>query len=123
MKIQSTLWSTTSPLFSGSSAKFHFVRFNRVGKFSFCSLRQLWLSSNLKPGTFDDRIPLRFENWSQQQQLLNHNWRRLQKENLPTLLKRTKWNFAEEPLKRGDVVWILKDRTPRGIWPLGRVTA
>ena len=42
---------------------------------------------------------------------------------LPTLLKRTKWNFAEEPLKRGDVVWILKDRTPRGIWPLGRVTA
>ena len=79
--------------------------------------------SNLKPGTFDDRIPLSFENWSQQQQLLNHNWRRLQKENLPTMLKRTKWNFAEEPLKRGDVVWILKDRTPRGIWPLGRVTA
>ena len=78
--------------------------------------------SNLPPGTFDDRIPLRFENWSQQQ-LLNDIWRRLQKEYLPTLLKRTKWNFAEEPLKRGDVVLILNDRTPRGIWPLGRVTA
>ena len=48
--------------------------------------------SNLPTGTFDDRIPLRFENWSQQhQQPLNHIWRRLQKEYLPTLLKRTKW--------------------------------
>ena len=46
--------------------------------------------SHLPPGTFDDRIPLRFENWSPQQQLLNHIWRRLQKEYLPTLLKRTK---------------------------------
>ena len=79
--------------------------------------------SNLPPGIFDDRIPLRFENWFQQQQLLNHIWRRLRKEYLPTLLKRTKWNFAEELLKRGVVVWILRDRTPRGIWPLGRVTA
>ena len=35
--------------------------------------------SNLPPGTFDDRMPLRFENWSQQQQLLNQIWRRLQK--------------------------------------------
>ena len=25
--------------------------------------------------------------------------------------------------KIGVVVWILKDLTPRGIWPLGRVTA
>ena len=24
-------------------------------------------------------------------------------------------------LKVGDVVWVLKDLTPRGIWPIGRV--
>ena len=27
----------------------------------------------------------------------------------------------QPPLKVGDVVWVLKDLTPRGIWPLGRV--
>ena len=59
---------------------------------------------------------LRFENWSQQQQLLNHFWRRLQKEYLPTLSKRTKWNFAEEPLKRGYVVWIFGRREEYGLW-------
>ena len=27
----------------------------------------------------------------------------------------------QPPLKVGDDVWVLKDLTPRGIWPLGRV--
>ena len=42
--------------------------------------------------------------------------------NLPTLLKRSKWNENKQaPHKVNDVVWILKDTTPRGSWPPGRV--
>ena len=40
--------------------------------------------SNLPPGTFDDRIPLRFENWSQQQQTTQ-----------PHLAKTTKGIFTD----------------------------
>ena len=62
------------------------------------------LFSNLPPGTFDDRMPLRFENWSHNNNYTTTSGEDYKKESLPTLLKRTKWNFEEEPLKRGDVV-------------------
>ena len=78
--------------------------------------------SSLPPGNFGDQQPASFKNWKHVQQLMNHVWRRLIKEYLPTLLKRRKWTDNNQPpLKLGDVVWVLKDLTPRGIWPLGRV--
>ena len=52
---------------------------------------------------------------------MNHIWRRLVKEYLPTLTKRSKWSEQNDSLKVNDLVWILKDLTPRGIWPLGRI--
>ncbi|XP_075250784.1 uncharacterized protein LOC142342987 [Convolutriloba macropyga] len=52
---------------------------------------------------------------------LSSPWR-LAREYLPTLIKRPKWTENDgNSLKVNDVVWILKDFTPRGIWPLGRV--
>ena len=78
--------------------------------------------SSLPTGNFGDQQPASFKNWKHVQQLMNHVWRRLIKEYLPTLLKRRKWTDNNQPpLKVGDVVWVLKDLTPRGIWPLGRV--
>ena len=78
--------------------------------------------SSLPPGNFGDQQPASFKNWKHVQQLMNHVWRRLIKEYLPTLLKRRKWTDNNQPpVKVGDVVWVLKDLTPRGIWPLGRV--
>ena len=54
--------------------------------------------------------------------MMNHFWKRLVKEYLPTLLERSEWNENNQsPLKTNDVVWILKDMTPCGILPLGRV--
>ena len=80
------------------------------------------LYSSLPPGNFGDQQPASFKNWKHVQQLMNHVWRRLIKEYLPTLLKGRKWTDNNQPpLKLGDVVWVLKDLTPRGIWPLGRV--
>ncbi|XP_075262504.1 uncharacterized protein LOC142354120 [Convolutriloba macropyga] len=78
--------------------------------------------NSLPPGKFDIQTPASFRTWRNLQQMMNHFWKRLVKEYLPTLLKRSKWNENNQsPLKVNDVVWILKDMTPRGIWPLGRV--
>ena len=78
--------------------------------------------NSLPPGKFDSQTPASFRTWRNLQQMMNHFWKRLVKEYLPTLLKRSKWNENNQsPLKVNDVVWILKDMTPRGIWPLGRV--
>ena len=78
--------------------------------------------SSLPPGNFGDQQPASFKNWKHVQQLMNHVWRRLINEYLPTLLKRRKWTDNNQPpLKVGDVVWVLKDLTPRGILPFGRV--
>ena len=77
--------------------------------------------SSLPPGVFDDSMPLTYTKWTHVQQMMNHLWKRLKKEYLPSLMKRPKWNEMQPPLKVGDIVWVLKDLTPRGIWPIGRV--
>ena len=78
--------------------------------------------NSLPPGKFDSQKPASFKSWKNVQQMVNHFWKRLVKEYLPTLLRRSKWSDSgQTPLRVNDIVWILKDMTPRGIWPLGRV--
>ena len=55
------------------------------------------------------------------QTLLDHYWSRLLKEYVPELNKRTKWQSSNDELNESDIVWVLKDFTPRGIWPLGKI--
>ena len=57
------------------------------------------------------------------QQIAHHVWKRLIKEYLPTLLPRQKWLKRTAPVLVGQTVWILKDFTPRGLWPIGRISA
>ena len=40
---------------------------------------------------------------------------------MPTLLKRGKWSTPTQNLQPGDLVWVLEDFTPRGLWPMARV--
>ena len=78
--------------------------------------------NSLPPGKFDSQDPTSFKSWKNVQQMVNHFWNRLVKEYLATLLKRSKWSDGgQTPLRVSDIVWILKNMTPRGIWPLGRV--
>ena len=78
--------------------------------------------NSLPPGKFDGQEPASFKSWKNFQLMVNHFWKRLVKEYLPTLLKRSKWSDSgQTPLRVNDIVWILKDMTPGGIWPLGRV--
>ena len=52
---------------------------------------------------------------------MNKFWTRLLKEYLPTLRQRQKWHSTVDGIEVGDMVWILENNTPRGIWPIGRV--
>ena len=76
---------------------------------------------SLQPGDYLSTMPASFKSWKNVQQLMNHVWRRLVKENLPTLTKRSKLSKQGDSMKVNDLVWILKHLTPRGIWPLGRI--
>ena len=60
--------------------------------------------------------------WKFTQQLATHIWKRLMKEFIPTLLPRQRWTKKTLPIKIGEIVWTLQDMTPRGLWPIGRIT-
>ena len=77
--------------------------------------------NSMPPGDFSSTMPASFKSRKNVQQLINHVWRRLVKEHLLTLAKGSKWSGQTDSLKVNDLVWILKDLTPRGIWPLGRI--
>ena len=48
-----------------------------------------------------------------------HVWRHLVEEYLPTISRRSKWpESSYRPLKVNDIVWVLKDQTPKCLWPL-----
>ena len=78
-------------------------------------------TNNLPPGLFLPRHTTDKRTWKQAQALSQQFWNRYLKDYLPTLTTRTKWTKQVENLQKGDLVWILEDLTPRGLWPLGRV--
>ena len=49
-------------------------------------------------------------------------WRRWMRENLPTLHQRSRWHDSPKNVNVGDIVLLIDANTPRGKWPLGRVT-
>ncbi|KAL7745575.1 hypothetical protein ACLKA6_009799 [Drosophila palustris] len=58
--------------------------------------------------------------WRISQYLVDAFWKRFIKEYLPTLIHRSKWRQDVDNFKVGEIV-VMKDNTPRGEWPLGRV--
>ena len=59
--------------------------------------------------------------WKQIQYLADVFWRRWLREYLPLLQKRQKWQRKITNVKKGDVVLVASDHSPRGQWPLARV--
>ena len=59
--------------------------------------------------------------WRRVQELSNQLWKRWMEEVVPNWAIRQKWLEQREPIKEGDVVWILDRKNPRGTWPLGKV--
>ena len=59
--------------------------------------------------------------WRCVQHLGNVFWKRWLSDYLPELQRRSKWLKIRESLAIGDLVLILNENTPRGLWPLGVV--
>ncbi len=62
--------------------------------------------------------------YARAQSYANAVWSRWLKEYVPGLHKRSKWssNPAQE-LKTGDLVWIVESSSPRGFYPMARITS
>ena len=71
-------------------------------------------------GTFS-RCDMYRRRWRFVQHLAQQFWQRWLKEYLPELQKRNKWQREQRNVKVGDVVLIMDENTPRGIWPMGQV--
>jgi len=76
----------------------------------------------LPPGVFSDKDAFGRKRWRHAQVLSDHFWRRWQSEYLPSLMERKKWLLETRDLQVGDIVLIADEASPRGFWPLARVT-
>ena len=74
----------------------------------------------LPPGVFV-KEDMYQKGWRQVQYLADVFWRRWVKEYLPTLQQRQKWLKPQRNMCVGDIVLIVDEKTPRSLWPLGRV--
>lgn len=72
------------------------------------------------PGEFG-QVDLYKRRWRCVQHLAEVFWRRWVREYLPELQKRDKWCKRRSNLKVGDLVLIMDENTPRGVWPMGIV--
>ena len=59
--------------------------------------------------------------WNNVNSILNEFLTRLLKEYLPTPRQRRKWHSTVDGIELVDMVWILENNTPRGVWPVGGV--
>ena len=75
----------------------------------------------LPPGVFDKRDQYVRRWYKQAQYLADIFWNRWLREYLPTLQARQKWTTHKRNLKAGDLVLIVDEKVPRGMWPLGQV--
>ena len=73
------------------------------------------------PGLFGQQDKYK-RRWRFVQYLTDQFWRRWVKEYLPELQKRNQWCHGQKNVKIGDLVLIMDENTPRGLWPLGLVT-
>ena len=60
--------------------------------------------------------------WRQVQYLSDVFWRRWVKEFLPTLQERQKCFRPRRNFQIGDIVLLIHEKSPRGLWPLARIT-
>ena len=59
--------------------------------------------------------------WRHAQALTDQFWRRWMEEYVPSLIERRKWNRPNQHIQKDDLVLIVDQNTPRGLWPMGRV--
>jgi hypothetical protein len=63
------------------------------------------------------------KHWEAMQVMSTYFWRQWLQEYLPTITDRRKWLFDKKNLAVDDVVLVVTPNSPRGHWPIGRVTS
>lgn len=68
-----------------------------------------------------ENVPInRLNSFKQQQQRVQHFWRRWSREYLNTLQQRNKWRWEKDDVQVGDLVLVVEDTSP-GLWKMGRI--
>ncbi|XP_037024141.1 uncharacterized protein LOC119066028 [Bradysia coprophila] len=78
-------------------------------------------SNGIKPLSNINERDLARNTYKAVQVLANNFWHRFVLEYLPTLTRRTKWFKPAEPIKVGDVVVVVDEKSQRNSWPKGIV--
>jgi hypothetical protein len=76
------------------------------------------LPSNLDPSEEFLRV-----HWKRAQQMANQFWIRWTREYLPKLLRREKWHENVDPIRVGELVYVVDERQPRNCWIKGYISA
>ena len=71
-------------------------------------------------GDFTSADSLR-KRWCRVQELASLFWQRWIAKYLPELQSRSKWNVETPNLRVGDLVLLIDENSPRGLWPLGLI--
>ena len=79
-------------------------------------------SPHIPPGVFTSGDLCTRKRWRHAQALASHFWKRWSREYLPTLTVRKKWQKDVKNVGVGDLVLLADPNSPRGWWPLARVT-
>ncbi|KZR99532.1 Uncharacterized protein APZ42_004561, partial [Daphnia magna] len=79
-------------------------------------------SPNTEDDVIEDEKLYSRKHWEAMQVMTTHFWRRWLQEYLPTLTDRQKWLFDKKNLAVDDTVLVVAPNSPRGHWPIGRVT-
>ena len=78
-------------------------------------------SVNYPPGNFKTQKVTVTRSWKSAEELASHFWSRFLREYIPNQQTRSKWNKTSENLKVNDLVCLLENFTPRGLWPFAKV--
>ena len=70
----------------------------------------------------EESTPHPRKRWLVVQQVISQFWERWRKECIPLLNIRKSWHRTKPNLCIGDVVLVIEDNAPRGLWPMGRIT-
>lgn len=70
-----------------------------------------------------DSKPSSRKRYQQAQEMITHFWNRWLREYIPNLIERRKWLRHRRNIAVNDLVLVVTPNSPRGTWPIGRVTA
>ncbi|XP_015752550.1 PREDICTED: uncharacterized protein LOC107332334 [Acropora digitifera] len=79
-------------------------------------------SNNLPMDVVTDRDMSSRKRWKHTHVMTNYFWKRSLRKYVPSLTEPQKWQQDIRNLETGDLVIVVDENSPRGRWPLGRVT-